>query len=48
MEQQSIKVLIVDDHEMVRLGLMSYLETEPRITVIGAVANGLEAVKFFF
>jgi len=46
MEQQSIKVLIVDDHEMVRLGLMSYLETEPRITVIGAVANGLEAVKF--
>jgi len=46
MEQGTIKVLIVDDHEMVRLGLSAYLQTEPDITVIGEVENGLAAVEF--
>lgn len=46
MEQGTIKVLIVDDHEMVRLGLSAYLQTEPDITVIGEAENGLAAVEF--
>lgn len=46
MEQGTIKFLIVDDHEMVRLGLSAYLQTEPDITVIGEVENGLAAVEF--
>lgn len=37
-----IKVLLVDDHEMVRIGVTSYLEIQPDIEVIGEAANGLE------
>lgn len=39
-----VRVLIVDDHEIVRLGLASYLETVPEIEVIGEAENGAEAV----
>ena len=30
-----IKVLLVDDHEMVRLGVSSYLMVQPDIEVVG-------------
>lgn len=46
MAENRIKVLIVDDHEMVRLGLSAYLQTEPDITVIGKAENGLAALEF--
>ena len=36
-----IKVLLVDDHEMVRLGVSSYLSIQEDIEVIGEAANGL-------
>lgn len=36
-----IKVLLVDDHEMVRLGVSSYLGIQPDIEVIGEAENGL-------
>lgn len=38
-----IKVLLVDDHGMVREGLKYYLETEDGIEVIGEASNGTEA-----
>jgi DNA-binding NarL/FixJ family response regulator len=40
-----IKVLIVDDHAMVRAGLRSILEAHPDIRVAGEAADGLEAVQ---
>ena len=36
-----IKVLLIDDHEMVRLGVSSYLSIQEDIEVIGEAANGL-------
>lgn len=39
-----IKVLIVDDHTMVRMGIASYLEVESDIEVVGMASNGIEAV----
>lgn len=36
-----IKVLLVDDHEMVRLGVSSYLSIQPDIEVVGEAENGL-------
>lgn len=36
-----IKVLLVDDHEMVRLGVSSYLMVQPDIEVIAEAENGL-------
>lgn len=37
-----IKVLLVDDHEMVRLGLASYLNIQEDIEVIAQAHNGLQ------
>ena len=37
-----IKVLLVDDHEMVRLGLASYLNIQEDIEVVAQAHNGLE------
>lgn len=41
---ETIKVLLVDDHEMVRLGLSSFLRVQPDIEVVGEASNGREGV----
>jgi DNA-binding NarL/FixJ family response regulator len=41
----SITVMIVDDHEMVRQGACSYLEAQPDISVVAQAGSGEEAVK---
>jgi DNA-binding NarL/FixJ family response regulator len=43
--KKKIKVLIVDDHPVVRKGLWSCLENRPNIKVVGEAANGHEAIK---
>lgn len=40
-----IRVLIVDDHGVVRQGLRMFLGLDPEIEVVGEAANGEEAVK---
>ncbi|WLR51164.1 response regulator transcription factor [Bacillus tianshenii] len=40
-----IKVLFVDDHEMVRIGVSSYLSAQPDIDVIGEADDGAKAVQ---
>lgn len=39
-----IRILITDDHEVVRTGLCAFLQTEADIEVIGEATNGQEAV----
>jgi len=39
------RVLIVDDHGVVREGLRAYLELEPDIQLVGEAKDGLEAVR---
>lgn len=41
----AIKVLFVDDHEMVRIGISSYLSTQQDIEVVGEGASGKEAIE---
>lgn len=41
---ESIRVLIVDDHAIVRHGLRALLETEADFEVVGDVASGAEAL----
>lgn len=43
--ENKIKVLIVDDHEMVRMGLVTYLNTEPDIDILGEASNGKEGIE---
>jgi DNA-binding NarL/FixJ family response regulator len=39
-----IRVLLVDDEELVRTGLRMILEAEPDLTVVGDAADGIEAL----
>jgi DNA-binding NarL/FixJ family response regulator len=41
---KSVRILIADDHELVRRGLTAELSQVPGWTVVAAVANGREAV----
>jgi NarL family two-component system response regulator LiaR len=45
MSEDTIRVLIVDDHSVVRRGLSALLATEPGIEVAGEAADGPEAVE---
>jgi DNA-binding NarL/FixJ family response regulator len=40
-----LKVLLVDDHALVRRGFRRMLEDEPSIEVVGEASDGLEAVQ---
>lgn len=40
-----IRVMVVDDHEMVRRGICSYLETEEDLEVVGQANSGKSAIK---
>src|SRR4026208_2283857 len=39
-----IRVLIVDDHELVRVGLRTLLSTDPQIEVLGEAVTGTQAI----
>jgi DNA-binding NarL/FixJ family response regulator len=42
---ERIGVLVVDDHAVVRRGLLALLESEPDLMVLGAAAGGPEALQ---
>ena len=42
-----IRILIVDDHLVVRMGLRSMIESQPSMAVVAEAANGQEAVAMF-
>jgi NarL family two-component system response regulator LiaR len=42
---KDITIMIVDDHDMVRIGLRTYISLEPGLHVIAEAANGKEALS---
>lgn len=42
-----IRLLIVDDHVMIRLGLAALMAEEPDIEIVGEATNGTEAIALF-
>lgn len=40
-----IKVLLVDDHEMVRIGLSAVLSTEEGLEIVGEAGNGEDGIR---
>jgi len=42
---EEISLLIVDDHEVVRIGLRSFLETQKGIRVVAEASNGEQAIE---
>ena len=41
----SVRVLLVDDHEVVRQGLKMFLALDPELEIVGEAVNGKEAVE---
>lgn len=44
-EGEYIRILIADDHAIVREGLRALIETEPDMELIGEAADGIEAIR---
>ena len=44
-DHERIRIMLVDDHQVVRRGLRGFLELQPDIEVVGEAADGLEAVR---
>ncbi len=47
MVRSKIRLLLVDDHLVVRIGLRSLLETQPDMTVVGEAAGGQAAIEAY-
>lgn len=45
LQSSTLRVLIVDDHELTRLSLKLALQSQANIELVGLASNGLEAVK---
>jgi class 3 adenylate cyclase len=45
---EPIRVLLVDDYEVVRRGLRGFLELVPELEIVGEASNGVEAVEAAF
>ncbi|MFA6735890.1 MAG: response regulator transcription factor [Saccharofermentanales bacterium] len=43
-KNSKIRVLLADDHEMVRMGLKAYISTDDSMEVVGEASNGRQAV----
>lgn len=44
-KEKAIRILIADDHQLVRQGLMALLTVKPGIEVVGQATDGVEAVE---
>jgi len=47
MEQRRIRILVVDDHALLRAGLSASIGAEPDMEIVAAACNGREALEFF-
>jgi len=43
--QRDIRIFLMDDHELVRRGLVDLLKSEPNITVVGEAGTAAEALR---
>jgi DNA-binding NarL/FixJ family response regulator len=44
-QSESVRVALVDDHDLLRKGIKTMLESEENIEVVGEAADGVQAIK---
>ena len=42
-----IRIMLVEDHQVVRQGLVALLSTMDDLEIVGSVGDGLEAIEVF-
>jgi DNA-binding NarL/FixJ family response regulator len=42
---RAIRIIVADDHQVVRTGFAALLDTQPDFTVVGTASDGAEAIK---
>lgn len=47
MSKDTIRILVADDHYVVRMGLVALVETEPDLQVVGEAADGAQAIELY-
>ena len=47
MSEKAIRILVADDHYVVRMGITALVNTEPDMEVVGEAADGNQAVEMF-
>ena len=45
MSEKLVRVLIVDDHDIVRAGIRMLLDAQPDMAVVGEASDGKEAIE---
>src|SRR5258705_13014543 len=46
-KSEKIRVLVVDDHAVVRFGLVAIVDAQPNMTVIAEAEDGMQAVELY-
>src|SRR6266852_4264137 len=46
-KSEKIRVLVVDDHAVVRFGLVAIVDAQPNMTVIAEAEDGIQAVELY-
>jgi DNA-binding NarL/FixJ family response regulator len=47
-EAQKIRILVCDDHPIMRFGIAAIIQSQPNMTVAGQAGDGAEAVRLFW
>lgn len=46
-KELKIRILVADDHYVVRMGVIAIINDEPDMEVVGEAANGIQAIELF-
>src|SRR5580692_7185448 len=46
-KEPKLRILVADDHYVVRMGVISIIDNEPDMEVVAEASNGIQAIELF-